>query len=77
MFKRSEPPPAVRQLAVGLTARVSEELGRLQARTGMSTGDLINRAISLYHFIDTHLDLGDQVLMVSGVTGETESITLR
>lgn len=66
----------VERITVGLLARVADELRSLVARTGMSKADVINRAVSLYSYIDSRTAAGDEVLIRSAATGEVERIKL-
>jgi len=69
-------PPAAERITVGLIARVADELRRLRARTGLSKADIINRAVSLYSYVDSRTAAGDEILIRSGTTGEIERIHL-
>lgn len=49
---KASTPRGVERVTVALTARVSKELGRLREITGLSKTDLVNRALSLYLFVE-------------------------
>jgi hypothetical protein len=66
---------AVERISVGLIAKAAEELRRLVFRTGMSKADIVNRAISLYSYIDARTAAGDELLIRSS-NGELERIKL-
>ena len=46
------------RITVALIPRAGEDLQHLQDRTGFSKTDIVNRAISLYEFIDAELIVG-------------------
>ena len=71
-----EMPRPVERITVGLIARVGSELRQLVEQTGMSKADVINRAVSLYSYIDSRTANGDEVLIRSKDTGEIERIKL-
>lgn len=71
-----EAPKPVERISIGLIARVAEELRRIVARTGMSKADIVNRAVSLYSYIDSRTAAGDEILIRSAATGEVERIKL-
>ena len=54
----------------------SEDLQRLQDRTGLSKTDIANRAITLYEFIDTQIRTGRDVLIRDNEAGVTEIVRL-
>lgn len=63
------------RITVALIARAIEDLRRTQERTGLSKTDIVNRALTLYEFIDNRLADGSELLLRSS-TGETEQIRL-
>jgi hypothetical protein len=63
------------RITVALVDKALIDLQRTQERTGLSKTDIVNRAISLYHFIDTELDSGGE-LQVRRPTGETYIVKL-
>lgn len=68
------PPVSAERITVGLLPRVAGQLNALNAETGMSKTDLVNRAITLYDFINAQLEKGNHVLVRDNETGELERI---
>ncbi len=66
----------VERITVALIARSAEDLHRTQERTGMSKTDIVNRALTLYDYIDDRLASGSELLIRNSETGETERIKL-
>lgn len=64
------------RITVALIARASEDLRRVQERTGMSKTDIVNRALTLYEFIDRRLAEGSDILLRSEGAGQLELIRL-
>lgn len=64
------------RITVALIARASADLRRVQERTGMSKTDIVNRALTLYEFIDHRLADGSEILLRSEGTSELELIRL-
>ena len=59
---RKRPPQrSAERVTVALTARVSRELDRLKTLTGLSKTDLVNRALSLYLFVEEQRTEGRQL----------------
>ena len=52
--KQKEPPTerSAERVTVALTSRVSHDLDQLRTMTGLSKTDLVNRALSLYLFVE-------------------------
>jgi hypothetical protein len=69
------PPPPERRITVALIPKAAAELQHLQDRTDLSKTDIVNRAISLYDFIDQEIRAGRD-LLIRDTTGETERIRL-
>jgi hypothetical protein len=59
---------------VALIPKGAEELQRLQRRSGLSTTDLVNRAITLYDFIDDKMREDREVRIRESRTGNTERV---
>jgi hypothetical protein len=57
------PPATVDRITVALVARAAADLQATQDRTGLSKTDIVNRAISLYEFIDTELNDGGELIV--------------
>ena len=63
-------------VAVALISKVESDLQKLRDRTGLSRTDIINRAITLYEFIDEQLSAGNQVHIKDPRTGEVLQVNL-
>jgi hypothetical protein len=50
------------RITVGLVPKTIDELQTLQDRTGLSRTDLVNRAITLYAFLDAQTEQGFELL---------------
>jgi hypothetical protein len=57
-----------------LIPQAAEDLQHLQERTSLSKTDIVNRAISLYDFIDAQLKAGRDVIIRDPKTGETQLV---
>jgi hypothetical protein len=66
----------IERITMALIAQVSEDLKILQARTGLSKTDVVNRAITLYEFIDAQLRAGKDILVRDQESGETLTIRI-
>lgn len=66
----------VDRITVALVKQAGEDLQTLQDRTGLSKTDLVNRAISLYRFIDAQVKDGNDLLVRDQRTKETQLIRL-
>jgi hypothetical protein len=64
------------RITVALIARVAAELQHAHDRTGLSKTDIVNRAVSLYTFVDERIAGGDELLIRSKDTGQVEIIRL-
>jgi hypothetical protein len=64
------------RITIGLTKRAVEELEALQARTGLSKTDLINRSIDLYKFVTDQLD-DHAKLLIRDRDGETMRVHIQ
>jgi hypothetical protein len=62
------------RITVALIPRAADDLRQLQDNTGMSKTDLTNRAITLYRFIEARLSAGDELLIRSHETGQTQTV---
>ena len=69
---------AVRQpterITVALIPQSADDLQRLQDKTSLSKTDLVNRAITLYEFIDSQLRGGQDLILRDRKTGETQLV---
>jgi hypothetical protein len=70
---RQSPPD---RITVALIPKVGDELLRLQERTRLSKTDVVNRAITLYEFIDERTRAGQEILIRDKKTGETQTVVL-
>ena len=64
------------RITVALIPKVEQDLQSLRGRTGLSKTDIVNRALSLYEFIDQQLHEGGEVLIRNSDTGETRLLRL-
>ncbi len=69
-------PVAPDRITVALIPRAAEDLQQLQDGTGLSKTDLVNRAITLYEFIEAQLRAGRELLVRDPETKETQLIRL-
>ena len=67
---------AADRITVALIPQASDDLQRLQDRTGLSKTDIANRAIILYEFIDSQLKAGRDLIVKDQETGESQLVTL-
>jgi len=72
---RAERPTAAERITVTLIQKAADDLQRTMERTGWSKTDIVNRALSLYEYLDSRLAAGDE-LLVRAKTGQTELIRL-
>jgi hypothetical protein len=68
--------PTAERITVALIPRVSADLQRLQDRTGQGKTDIVNRAITLYAFIEAQLSTGHELAVRNDTTGETRIIVV-
>jgi len=69
-------PTLADRITVALIPQAADDLQHLQDRTGLSKTDIVNRAISLYDFINTQLREGRDLLIRDNETKETQVIRL-
>jgi hypothetical protein len=74
--ERAARPAVAERITVALIAKAAEDLKRTQARTGLTKTDVVNRALSLYAFLDERLAGGSEILLRHKDTGTTELIRL-
>jgi hypothetical protein len=67
-------PPVVDRITVALIPKAGEDLQHLQDRTSLSKTDLVNRAITLYEFIDAQQREGRELLVRDSNSGETQTV---
>lgn len=63
-------------MTVGFLSNVAGELDSIAARSGMTKTDIINRAVTLYAYVDARIAAGDDLLIRSSATGDVERIKL-
>ncbi len=59
----SSPSPPVDRITVSLIAKAATELQLTHDRTGLSKTDIVNRAISLYEFVDAEQGAGADLIV--------------
>ncbi len=64
------------RVTVALIPKAVEDLQRLQDRTGLSKTDIVNRAISVYEFVDAQVLAGNDLIIRDRKTGETQILRL-
>ncbi|MGZ0236073.1 ribbon-helix-helix domain-containing protein [Streptomyces sp. H49] len=67
-------PTVSERITIALIAKAAEGLQRLQRRTGLSKTDVVNRAISVYDFIDQQLEDGNELLIRRKETDEVQLV---
>lgn len=67
---------AVDRIMVALIPNAAKDLQKLQDRTGLPKTDLVNRAITLYEFIDGQQRAGRELLVRDSDSGETQVIRI-
>ena len=70
------PPPSAERITVALIPKAAADLQSLQERSGLSKTDLVNRAISLYEFIDAQIREEKEVLIRDPDKNETQRVHL-
>jgi hypothetical protein len=75
-MERSVGQPPTERITVALIPRVVADLQHLQDRTGLSKTDLVNRAISLYEFIDEQIQADQDLLLRNRKSGDTQLVRL-
>lgn len=60
--ENSPPPPATR-ITVALVDRAAADLQAVHDRTQLSKTNIVNRAISLYEFIDAEMNAGSELVI--------------
>jgi hypothetical protein len=64
------------RITVALIPKAEDDLRRLQDTTGLSKTDIVNRAISLYEFINAQLRGGQELLIRDSSTGQTQTVLI-
>jgi hypothetical protein len=70
--EKGEQPPE--RITVALIPKAAADLQRLQDRTSLSKTDVVNRAITLYEFIDEQMRASRDLLIRDSKTGETQLV---
>jgi predicted transcriptional regulator len=65
-----------RRITVGLIRKTADQLDRLAERTGMTSTDIVNRAITLAAFVVEQTEAGRELLVRDPTTGETAKVHL-
>jgi hypothetical protein len=68
--------PPVERITVPLITQVADDLKLLQTRTRLSKTDVVNRAITLYEFIDAQLRDGKDILVRDQKSGEILTVRI-
>jgi hypothetical protein len=64
------------RVTVALVSKAAADLQCTIERTGLSKTDIVNRALSLYEYVDARLTTGDELLIRNSETGQIEVIKL-
>jgi hypothetical protein len=67
-------PQQTDRITVALIPQAAADLQLLQDKTTLSKTDLVNRAITLYEFVDAQLKEGRDLLLRDKKTGETQLV---
>jgi hypothetical protein len=70
-------PPPLERITVALIPDAGQELQQLHTRTGISMTDIVNRAITLYGFIEAQVAAGRRLLIKDESTGELLAVEYR
>jgi len=62
------------RITVALIPKAASDLQQAVDRTGLSKTDVVNRAITLYEYIDARLSRGAELLIRDGESGQVEQI---
>ena len=68
------PAAAADRITVALIPKASDDLQRLQDRTGLSKTDIVNRAIAAYEFFESKLRDGNDLLVRDPQTDEVQIV---
>ena len=74
-METDETPATSERITVALVAKASGDLARLKERTGLSKTDIVNRAITLYKFIDAQA-ASDRDILVRAADGAVQLVRL-
>jgi hypothetical protein len=62
------------RITVALIPKAAGDLTLLQEQTGLSKTDVVNRAISLYRFLQAQLDAGNDLIVRDRAGGEPQIV---
>jgi hypothetical protein len=65
---------AAERVTVTLVPKAAGDLQQAVERTGLSKTDVVNRAVSLYEYIDARLSRGAELLIRDPKSGQLEQI---
>jgi hypothetical protein len=65
---------AADRITVALVPKAAEDLSQLQATTGLSKTDIVNRAITLYGFLQAQIDADNDFVVRDRKTGESQLV---
>jgi hypothetical protein len=68
--------PVTDRITIGLLPKVSDDLQRLQDMTSMSKTDIVNRAVTMYEFIEDQLRAGRDLLIRDSETQEIHKVMI-
>lgn len=74
--ERGADQPSPERITVALIPKAVADLQHLQDKTSLSKTDLVNRAISLYEFIDEQTRAGQDLLLRDHETKEIQLVRL-
>ena len=60
---KKAPPQTTTRITVALVAKAAADLRRTLARTHLSQTDIVNRALSLYEFVDAEMSSGAELIV--------------
>lgn len=66
----------VDRITVALIPKAAEALQQLMESTGLSKTDIVNRALTLYEYIDSQQAAGNDMILRDKKTGDAEVIRL-
>jgi hypothetical protein len=64
------------RITVALIPKATEDLQHLQDATKLSKTDIVNRAITLYEFVETQRSEGRELLVRDRKTGEIQTVLI-
>lgn len=72
--RASARPAAADRITITLIPKAAGDLQQAVDRTGLSKTDIVNRAVSLYEYLDARLSHGDELLVRDSESGEIQQI---